>query len=129
MKCPYNPAHIVPVDSFVTHLSKCKATNKQDFAQCKFNQLHVVRKQVLEKHYLCTHIIIQNANKPRSMKVKMTVIGLAKSKVRRIGVKIGVYRWNSQNQNMPKTYQIPKLRIGDINILYKYIFICFLNII
>ena len=48
----------------------------------------------------------------------MTVIGLAKSKVRRIGVKIGVYRWNSQNQNMPKTYQIPKLRIGDINRLY-----------
>ena len=56
------------------------------------------------------------------MKVKMTVIGLAKTKVRRIDVKIRVSRRISQNQNMPKTCRIPKSRIGDSTNVFSYVF-------
>ena len=56
MRCPYNPDHIMPEASFVNHLRKCKATNKHEFAQCKYNTRHIIRKSILEKHYQCTYI-------------------------------------------------------------------------
>lgn len=51
-KCPYNPAHIMPIESLLKHLPKCTATNKDNFAHCKFNQLHIVLKETLDQHYM-----------------------------------------------------------------------------
>lgn len=60
-RCPYNPEHIMPTDAFLNHLRKCKATNKNEFAQCKYDPLHVIRKIVLERHYQGTHHLMQSA--------------------------------------------------------------------
>lgn len=50
-RCPYNPAHIMPTETLLRHLSKCTATNKAEFTQCKYNQIHIVRKGELSHHY------------------------------------------------------------------------------
>lgn len=58
--CPYNPAHIMPIDSLLKHLTRCTATNKHEFGQCKYNQLHVLPKEMLDKHHLGIAIYMQS---------------------------------------------------------------------
>ena len=60
VNCPYNPAHIMPPDSFLRHLSRCTATNKKQFSQCKYNQLHVYRKEAIQQHEKSTLVCIQS---------------------------------------------------------------------
>lgn len=56
MACPYNPLHLMPRKSFLTHLNRCKETNKHLFAQCRFDREHV---------FLKTEIVTHEANCPR----------------------------------------------------------------
>ena len=50
-RCPYDPQHILPTDSLLNHLRKCKSTNKHLFTHCKYEPLHVVLKAELDSHY------------------------------------------------------------------------------
>lgn len=50
MKCPFDPAHVMPRDRFLNHLVKCQFPDKQSYRKCKFNPYHVVHMTQLQTH-------------------------------------------------------------------------------
>ncbi len=44
LKCPYDPNHNVPKETFFKHLDKCKSPYKDLFVQCPFNPFHWPKK-------------------------------------------------------------------------------------
>ena len=42
IKCPFDPAHIMPYERFLNHLEKCQFPNKKQYRKCKFNPYHVL---------------------------------------------------------------------------------------
>lgn len=50
VKCPYEPLHVMHVDSFLTHLSRCKATNKHLFRVCPFSNFHIIAIEQMNDH-------------------------------------------------------------------------------
>lgn len=50
IKCPYMPEHVMHEDSLVTHLNRCKATNKHLFKMCIYNSLHIIPRELYEEH-------------------------------------------------------------------------------
>lgn len=49
VKCPYNPAHVMPEISLAGHLTKC-SFRTPDFDCCKYNSMHIMHKTLLEDH-------------------------------------------------------------------------------
>ena len=37
-------------DSLVTHLYRCPATNKHLFSNCPYNNEHIIKKELLDRH-------------------------------------------------------------------------------
>lgn len=50
VRCPYMPEHVMHIDSLLTHLNRCKATNKHLYKNCIYNSLHVVLRKDYKDH-------------------------------------------------------------------------------
>lgn len=50
--CPYNPNHIFDKEKLLFHLNRCKDKQKIGhlFKSCRFNSLHIIRKEDIEGH-------------------------------------------------------------------------------
>lgn len=59
VQCPYIPEHKMHIDSFITHLNRCKAPNKHLFVNCYYNSLHVVLKENYQEHLISLNDFIQ----------------------------------------------------------------------
>lgn len=51
IRCPFNRSHVMPIESLLKHIPKCTAINKANFAHCKYNQMHILLKEILDIHY------------------------------------------------------------------------------
>lgn len=94
VQCPYIPEHKMHIDSFITHLNRCKATNKHLFANCLYNSLHVVLKQNYKDHLESKKISIQivriEQNSPIISQKKKKMTSGIKNAMKDQTVKIGL---------------------------------------
>lgn len=72
VRCPYMPEHVMHVDSLLTHLNRCKATNKHLFRTCLYNSLHVVPRELYDEHIRSIDNFIQDAKMQPKIDNKMS---------------------------------------------------------
>ncbi len=78
------PEHVMSIESLMTHLNRCKATNKHMFKSCMYNCLHVIPKEKYDEHVESNVYFIKTAR----ISLSTIAISRCQRKRRKVGKKV-----------------------------------------